>query len=377
MPEYTPHQKKIIERYYDNRDAIMLQKLSELVTELYLAETDAKRERLWERAAAAMKHLKIKESIAGHILAKRKPEILASHVKDWLAQPPASSQEERRAEREQCFSIRAIAEPRRCERPRVDPGPPPAKLIPVELDPGKIEAMVSRAVRRFWATRAKQAEKQSAQGVRDQGARSAVTGGAQMDGFIEGLAGLIRDAGVNDASMFRNRALELPGYFRPTKKWDMLVVADGKLLAVVEAKSQVGPSFGNNFNNRVEEAIGSAVDLWTAYREGAFGESPRPWLGYVFLLEDCPASLAPVTAAEPHFEVFEEFHGASYAKRYEILCRKLVRERHYEATAYLMSERTAGLKGSFTEPAADLRFDRFARSLAAYAAAFASEPREN
>ena len=106
-----------------------------------------------------------------------------------------------------------------------------------------------------------------------------------MDGFIELITGLIRDAGIPAASIHRDKKLELPGFFRPTKKWDFLVVVDGTLLAAMEAKSQVGPSFGNNFNNRTEEAIGSAVDVWTAFREGAFGDSPRPWLGYVFLLE--------------------------------------------------------------------------------------------
>ena len=61
---------------------------------------------------------------------------------------------------------------------------------------------------------------------------------------------------------------------------------DDQLIVVLEVKSQVGPSFGNNFNNRTEEAIGSALDLWTAYREGAFNKTIRPWLGYLFLLED-------------------------------------------------------------------------------------------
>jgi hypothetical protein len=46
----------------------------------------------------------------------------------------------------------------------------------------------------------------------------------------------------------------LPGYFRPTKLWDVLVIHDKRLLAAIELKSQVGPSFGNNFNNRTEEA---------------------------------------------------------------------------------------------------------------------------
>jgi hypothetical protein len=88
MGEHTPYQKKLISRYYDRREQIMLARLSELVTELYLAETDKRRDLLWKRVEAAMTSLKIKDSIAGHILTQRSPEILAAHVKDWLAQSP-------------------------------------------------------------------------------------------------------------------------------------------------------------------------------------------------------------------------------------------------------------------------------------------------
>lgn len=193
-----------------------------------------------------------------------------------------------------------------------------------------------------------------------------------MDGFVALLADIIRKAGAKDAAIFRDRALDLPGFFRPTKEWDLLVVVDGHLLAVIETKSQVGPSFGNNFNNRTEEAIGSATDLWTAYREGAFDKSPRPWLGYLFLLEDCERSRSPVAVREPHFKVFEEFRDASYARRYELLCRKLVRERHYEAAAFLTSHADAGLKGVYAEPATDLTFRAFAASLSAHVSAYAS-----
>jgi hypothetical protein len=116
--------------------------------------------------------------------------------------------------------------------------------------------------------------------------------------------------------------MAIPGYFRPEKSWDLLVVVDGALLASVEFKSQVG-SFGNNYNNRTEEAIGVATDLWTAFREGAFSESPKPWLGWLMLLEDAPGSTRPVKVSEPFFRVFEEFRKVSYAERYEILCKKL------------------------------------------------------
>jgi len=198
--------------------------------------------------------------------------------------------------------------------------------------PADLRLKVQRAVVRFWKTRERQVSKQKVSGKADQGTRSAVTGGAQMDGFVSLIAGLINMAGISADSIFtQKRLLEVPGFFRPTKQWDLLVVSESRLLVAIEVKSQIGPSFGNNFNNRTEEAIGSALDLWTAFREGAFNHAIRPWLGYVFLLEDCPESQRPVGVREPHFQVFLEFRDASYGKRYGLFCRKLVLERHYDA----------------------------------------------
>lgn len=191
-----------------------------------------------------------------------------------------------------------------------------------------------------------------------------------MDGFVALVAELIVEAGIEEKHIFHSAALELPGFFRPTKEWDLLVVRDAQLIHALETKSQVGPSFGNNFNNRTEEAMGSALDLWTAYREGAFNKTIRPWLGYIFLLEDCENSQRTVKVREPHFKVFPEFVNASYARRYELFCRKLVRERHYDTAAFLLSDQQTGLKGKFAEPAEDLAFLQFAQSLAAHAARF-------
>jgi hypothetical protein len=240
----------------------------------------------------------------------------------------------------------------------------------MNLARNELAVRVGKAVSIYWSTRRRQLAKQDASGQRDQGSRSAVTGGAQMDGFINLLTGLIEDAGIKSQHIFHNTALELPGFFRPTKEWDLLVVRDRQLILGLESKSQVGPSFGNNFNNRTEEAMGSALDLWTAYREGAFNKTIRPWLGYIFLLEDCEGSRRPVKVKEPHFKVFPEFVNASYAKRYELFCRKLVRERHYDAAAFLMSEPKQGLKGAFTEPAEDLALLPFAKSLVAHVSTY-------
>lgn len=157
-----------------------------------------------------------------------------------------------------------------------------------------LEERVSRAIRHFWTIREKQLKKQTSFGRRDQGSRGAVTGGAQLDGFTDLISRILIDHGLPETAILRKKNVVLPGFFRPTKEWDLLVIVGGNLIATIEFKSQVGPSFGNNYNNRAEEAIGSATDLWTAYREGAFKPSPRPWLGYFMLLEDSNKSTCPV-----------------------------------------------------------------------------------
>lgn len=229
---------------------------------------------------------------------------------------------------------------------------------------------IEKAVSHYWMTRHVQREKQKKRGVNDAGRRSAVTGGAQMDGFINLFTNLLIDNGIREECIFYKKHLELPGFFRPTKEWDLLVVKDGQLIAALEAKSQVGPSFGNNFNNRTEEAMGTALDLWTAFREGAFNGGQQPFLGYFFMLEDCDASNKPVRVKESHFKVFPEFVGASYMRRYELFCRKLILERHYSSASFIVSDSENGKTGKFNEPAADLSFSNFAKSLAAHVGAF-------
>jgi len=82
--EYSAYQKVVISGYYDNLDTIMLQKLSELVTDLYLADTKAKKDRLWQRAHKAMVKLKIPPVIIDHIMKKQDVEVLAKNLQDWL-----------------------------------------------------------------------------------------------------------------------------------------------------------------------------------------------------------------------------------------------------------------------------------------------------
>ena len=233
-----------------------------------------------------------------------------------------------------------------------------------------LQAQLAIAVQHFWQVRERQQESQGvSSGTRDHGNRTAVTGGKQLDGFTHLVQSLLMEAGVHDGEIFTRRGSTIvPGFFRPTKQWDLLVVSQGQLIATVEFKSIVG-SFGNNMNNRTEEALGNAVDLLAAYREGKFAPAPAPWLGYLMLMEDCEASARPVEVSEPHFSVFDGWKGASYATRCEMLCQKLIRERMYQAACFILSSRETGPLGDYREPSEELCFRNFAASLVAHCAA--------
>ena len=81
--ERSEYQKTVISGYYKNLDNIKLRQIGELVTELYLAETSAKKDRLWQRVHKAMTKIKIKPAIIEHIMEKRDVEILAKNLQDW------------------------------------------------------------------------------------------------------------------------------------------------------------------------------------------------------------------------------------------------------------------------------------------------------
>jgi hypothetical protein len=246
--------------------------------------------------------------------------------------------------------------------------------LPAPID---IEARLQRAVQAYWQVRADNSTRQRSRGKADAGTRGEVTGGGQM-AALEGLiADLLEEAGIRKLDIRTRSALELPGYFRATKKWDLVVCADGRLVLAMEFKSQAGKSIGNNVNNRSEEAVGSAKDLWTAFREGRLGRStPVPFLGYLFLLEDRDSVKRPVANKEPHFKVDPVFSraaaprsgGASYAERYEWLCRRLVLERLYSASCFLMA--TPSSPTVVTQPAPDLSFGRFVGALRGHALTF-------
>ena len=147
-----------------------------------------------------------------------------------------------------------------------------------------IAARLSEAVRHYWNTRSNQGDNQGGEAGKDSGERSAVTGGKQLDGFAHLLRDLLIQEGIAPEHIFVDSNRVIPGFYRPTKDWDVLVIADGQLWIAVELKSQAGPSFGNNYNNRIEEGLGNATDIRTAHAKETFG-TLKPFVGYFLLLE--------------------------------------------------------------------------------------------
>ncbi len=84
LDEYTRHQQGIIKRYYENKDTIQLQRLSELVTDLYLAE-GKKREKVWLSVANTLKKLEVPQSRIDHLLKQNDPVLVANLVKELQA----------------------------------------------------------------------------------------------------------------------------------------------------------------------------------------------------------------------------------------------------------------------------------------------------
>lgn len=203
----------------------------------------------------------------------------------------------------------------------------------------KIEA----AVETFWTVRA---------------GGKGVLGGKTLDAFADIVKDVVKSSLANATVCSRGCIAEVPGFFRPHKSWDLLVIDEAKLIAAIEFKSQVG-SIGNNFNNRTEEVLGSSLDLQTAIEEKAFGLEANVFSGYIIVVEDSSASRANPRIKMKYFPVMEGFladegergvtyvpkadgtypnaKGISYIERYDMMCKRLMMKKMYTATAVITS----------------------------------------
>ncbi|MGH3735267.1 MAG: PaeR7I family type II restriction endonuclease [Micromonosporaceae bacterium] len=197
------------------------------------------------------------------------------------------------------------------------------------------------AVAAYWGAKRNQNELSAIRNRVGAGTAGSVRGGKHFDGIAALLAKFFLDAGYPPEAIriTRRQGLELPGYYRPQKQWDVVVVYENTLVAAFELKALGGPSFGNNYNNRVEEALGSAVDLRRAALADTFpGE--KPWLGYFFIMEDAAESRTPVRTAKGAMPVDQIWKGKSYQDRFAIFCERLMAEGLYDAVCYVASSAT-------------------------------------
>ncbi|MFF4420554.1 PaeR7I family type II restriction endonuclease [Streptomyces sp. NPDC001549] len=194
------------------------------------------------------------------------------------------------------------------------------------------------AVAAYWGAKDLQRELSTIKAAVGAGTAGSVRGGKHFDPIAVLLSKFFLDAGYPPESIrvTKSQGLELPGYYRPQKQWDLVVVHKDTLVAAFELKALGGPSFGNNYNNRVEEALGSAIDL----RHAALAElypGEEPWLGYFFIMQDEEGSRRPVKPAKGALPVEQIWHGLSYQERFGVFCQRLMSERLYNAACYITS----------------------------------------
>ena len=132
-------------------------------------------------------------------------------------------------------------------------------------------------------------------GTRARESSREVTGGRHLRAIEELIATVIEDSGIPPALLQMQRR-SVPGYSRRTKDWDVAVLVGGRPMAIIELKSMVGDDIGKNFNNRTDEALGQAIDVWKAAERGLLGQGSRLWIGYLMVLEDNTSSRRPTMA---------------------------------------------------------------------------------
>jgi len=233
------------------------------------------------------------------------------------------------------------------------------------------EDRVSNAVKSFWE-------------VRD---TAGVRSGKTLDAFEELFSWVVHNNGMPEAKIVTGSKAKLPGFFRPTKSWDILILNQNTLIAAIELKS-IADSFGKNANNRNEEALGSGIDIKEAFEEDAFEGLTRLFTGYLILVEDCPATLSTVKIQMKHFRAMKEFmanpesrdeiyvmneqggfpaiDGVSYMDRFDILCKRLMQKKLYTAASVVKSPRSAINDGEFSKVSPDTGIKGFLASLASH-----------
>lgn len=176
---------------------------------------------------------------------------------------------------------------------------------------------VKEALFKTFEIREKARAAQADRGNSDQGERAGATSGKHLDPIADVIVEELRNAGVKENDLYSgNINMELPGWFRPNKQWDILAFEKDMLIAAIELKS-IYSSFGNNFNNRTEEALGSATDANIATRYQMFGDTTPPAFGYVMIVKSTDSSRKIIgRIKEPHFKTDPIFQNDCFSRRW-------------------------------------------------------------
>lgn len=238
---------------------------------------------------------------------------------------------------------------------------------------------VKTAVGSFWKTR---------------NGGSGVLAGKTLDPFIAIIERVVKESGLNNATTYTGKlTAQLPGFFRPHKTWDAVIIDEGELVAAIELKSQVG-SIGNNFNNRSEEVLGSSIDLKTAIEELAFGDNTEIFTGYLIVVENSSNTTKTPKIEMKYFPVMEGFlfdesergakyskqkdgtfpttKGISYLHRYDVLCKRLMLKKLYTAAALVAAHDTEYSQGNYDNVSPETSIETFLLRLANHCQVIAS-----
>jgi hypothetical protein len=227
------------------------------------------------------------------------------------------------------------------------------------------------AVAQFWKIREAQGGRQGGEeGDKDRGSRGEVTGGLHLHPVQELIRRVLHDAGVPPGAVAtgKGQPTVIPGWYRKSKNIDLVVRDADRIVLVVEIKSQVG-SYSRNFNNRIEEAMGQALDYRAAVSKHLGGYSA--WFGYVMVLCEDHESTRPgpeLPDISPPADAL--FDLASYAKRYTLAFRRLADETMINSAVIAL---TPPNSAKVTYPDATMTFQQFAHALHQRVSAYRAE----
>ncbi|GAA1080373.1 PaeR7I family type II restriction endonuclease [Nocardiopsis metallicus] len=218
------------------------------------------------------------------------------------------------------------------------------------------------AVAKYWQLKQEQSERAKNQDRTSPGTTSSTRAGNYFTGVAELIGKFFLDVGYPRASVqFRqDHGLEVLGYYRPQKQWDVMVTSGNTLVAAFDLKALSGPSFGRNYNSRFHEALGNAIDVNRAHLEELYpGE--KPWIGYFFIMEEHKNPRPTGRPGKgPELPLVPSLKRTSYQDSYAIFCNRLLDERVYDTVCYVTS---AQENDAPKEPVESLNWARFAASV--------------